>query len=119
MIVIADESKLVPRLGKYPLPVEVVEFGHKSSAMRLAAALAAAGYPDVPMTLRQRDGGTFKTDSGNVIYDCAFGGIQNAPKLAAAISQVAGVVEHGLFIGIATTLLIATAGEIEVIERER
>ncbi len=117
MIVIADESKLVPRLGKFPLPVEVVEFGHKSTAARLVTALASAGYPDVPLTLRQRDGDTFKTDSGNVIYDCAFGSIQNAPKLAAAISQVAGVVEHGLFIGIATTLLIATDGEIEVIQK--
>jgi ribose 5-phosphate isomerase A len=117
MVVIADETKLVPRLGKYPLPVEVVEFGHKSTVLRLAAAFAEAGYGDVPMTLRQRDGAVFRTDSGNVIYDCAFGAIQNAPKLAAAISAVPGVVEHGLFIGIATTLLIATDGEIEVIEK--
>jgi ribose 5-phosphate isomerase A len=117
MVVIADESKLVPRLGRYPLPVEVVEFGHKSIATRLAAALAAAGYANAPMTLRQRDGATFKTDSGNVIYDCAFGAIQNASKLAAAISGVPGVVEHGLFIGIATTLLIAADGEIEAINR--
>jgi ribose 5-phosphate isomerase A len=117
MIVIADETKLVPRLGKYPLPVEVVEFGQKSTAARLAAALAAVGYANVPMTLRQRDGGTFKTDSGNVIYDVAFGTIQNAPRLAAALQAVTGVVEHGLFIGIATTLLIAGPGEIEVIAR--
>ena len=117
MIVIADESKLVPRLGKYPLPVEVVEFGHKSIAARLNAALAAAGYANTQMTLRQRDGAPFKTDGGNVIYDCAFGVIQSAPKLAAAIAAVPGVVEHGLFIGIATTLLIAADGEIEVINR--
>jgi ribose 5-phosphate isomerase A len=117
MIVIADESKLVPRLGKYPLPVEVVEFGHKSTAQRLARAFAAAGYTEVIMTLRQRDGAAFKTDSGNVIFDCAFGAIQNAAKLAAAIHTVPGVVEHGLFIGIATTLLIATDGEIEVITK--
>jgi ribose 5-phosphate isomerase A len=117
MVVIADESKMVPRLGKYPLPIEVVEFGHRSTAARLAAALAAAGYANVPMTLRQRDRDIFNTDSGNVIYDCAFGAIQNASKLAAAISAVPGVVEHGLFIGMATTLLIAADGEIEVIER--
>jgi ribose 5-phosphate isomerase A len=117
MLVIADESKLVPRLGKYPLPVEVVEFGHKSIATRLNAALAAAGYAHVPLTLRQRDGATFRTDGGNVIYDCAFGAIQNAARLAAAISAVPGVVEHGLFIGLATTLLIAADGEIEVITR--
>jgi ribose 5-phosphate isomerase A len=117
MIVIADETKLVPRLGKYPLPVEVVEFGHKSIAARLNAALAAAGYANVPMTLRRRDGAIFKTDGGNVIYDCAFGVIQNAPKLAAALNAVPGMVEHGLFIGMATTLLIAADGEIEVINR--
>jgi ribose 5-phosphate isomerase A len=117
MIVIADESKLVPRLGKYPLPVEIVEFGHKATAARLAAAAAALGYANLPMRLREKDGAPFKTDSGNLIYDCAFGAIQNAPKLAAAISGVPGVVEHGLFIGIATTLLIAGPGEVEVINR--
>jgi ribose 5-phosphate isomerase A len=69
------------------------------------------------MRLRQQGGATFKTDGGNVIYDVAFGTIQNAPKLAAAISAVPGVVEHGLFIGIATTLLIAGPGEIEVVTR--
>ncbi len=117
MIVIADETKLVPRLGKYPLPIEVVEFGHKVTAAHLSAAFTALGYANVPMTVRQKDGVPFKTDSGNLIYDCAFGAIQNAPKLAAAISTVPGMVEHGLFIGIATTLLISGPGEIEVIER--
>jgi ribose 5-phosphate isomerase A len=117
MIVIADESKMVPRLGKFPLPVEVVEFGHKSTATRLTASMAAAGYANVPMSLRRRDGAVFKTDSGNVIYDVTFGTIQNAPRLAVAISAVTGVVEHGLFVGIATTLLIAGPGEIEVVTR--
>src|SRR5215831_15199861 len=78
MIVIADESKLVPRLGKFPLPVEVVEFGHISTARRLGTALIQAGYANAPLTLRRRDGAAFKTDSGNVIYDIALGGIQNA-----------------------------------------
>jgi ribose 5-phosphate isomerase A len=71
------------------------------------------------MTLRQRDGAVFKTDSGNVIYDIAFGAIQDAPKLGAVISAVPGVVEHGLFIGIATTLLIAGPGRVDVIERRK
>jgi ribose 5-phosphate isomerase A len=117
MLVIADESKLVPRLGKFALPVEVVEFGHTVTARHLAETFAALGYADVPLRLRQKDGAPFKTDSGNLIYDCAFGAIQNAPKLAAALSAVPGMVEHGLFIGIATTLLIAGPGEVEVIEK--
>jgi ribose 5-phosphate isomerase A len=117
MVVIADQSKLVAQLGKYPLPVEMVAFGHKSTAARLTSALASAGYAQALMTLRQRDGSTFQTDSGNVIYDIAFGAIQDAPKLAAAISAVPGVVEHGLFIGIATTLLIAGHGEVEILNR--
>jgi ribose 5-phosphate isomerase A len=117
MLVIADESKLVPRLGRFPLPVEIVEFGHKSTAGRLAAAFAALGYADVKMTLRSKDGAVFKTDSGNVLYDCAFGVIQSAPKLSAAIRAVPGVVEDGLFVGIATTMLIAGPGEVEVITR--
>ncbi len=111
MIVIVDETKLVPRLGKFPLPVEVVEFGHKSTAARLSAALKSAGYASAAMTLRQRGGATFKTDSGNVIYDLGLSAIQNAAKLAAAIHAVPGVVEHGLFVGLATTLLVAADGE--------
>lgn len=117
MIVIADETKLVPRLGKYPLPVEIVEFGHRSTAVRLNAALAAAGYANVAMKIREREGRVFKTDSGNLIYDCSFGAIQNASKLAAAISAVPGVVEHGLFIGLATTLLIANPSDTKIITR--
>ncbi len=117
MLVIADDSKLVARLGKFTLPVEVLEFGHKSTVARLAAAVAALGYGDIPITLRQRDGAVFKSDSGNLIYDCAFGAITSAPKLAHALADIAGVVEHGLFIGLATTLLVAHPGEVEVIER--
>lgn len=118
MIVIADESKLVARLGKFALPVEVVAFGHKSTALRLTAVLDALGYSRAPLTLRMRDGEAFKTDSGNVIYDCALGTIASAPKLASALDGVPGVVEHGLFIGLANTLLIAGPGDVEVIEKE-
>lgn len=117
MIVIADESKLVPRLGKFPLPVEVVEFGHKAIAARLKTAIDGLGYKDVKIALRQKDGAPFKTDSGNLIYDCHMAAIQNADKLGKAIHAVPGVVEHGLFVGIATTLIIAGPGEVEVIEK--
>jgi ribose 5-phosphate isomerase A len=119
MVVIADESKLVARLGKFPLSVEVLEFGHKSTVARLAVAAAALGYGNVPITLRSQAGTAFRSDSGNLIYDCAFGAITSAAKLAQAIADVPGVIDHGLFLGIATTLLIAHPGEVEVIEREK
>ncbi|MES2256726.1 MAG: ribose-5-phosphate isomerase RpiA [Pseudomonadota bacterium] len=116
MIVIADETKLVPRLGKFPLPVEVVEFGHRAIAARLQIAIDSLGYKDVKIALRQKDGAPFKTDSGNLIYDCQMGAIQSAAKLGKLINDVPGVVEHGLFVGIATTLIIAGPGEVEVID---
>ncbi|MEI9988491.1 MAG: ribose-5-phosphate isomerase RpiA [Rhizomicrobium sp.] len=117
MVVIADDSKLVARLGRFPLPVEVLEFGHKTTAARIAAASAALGYADVPIALRSRDGAAVRSDSGNVLYDCAFGAITSAAKLAQALADIPGVVEHGLFVGLATTLLVAHPGEVEVIER--
>jgi ribose 5-phosphate isomerase A len=117
MIVIADESKLVPRLGKFPLPVEVVAFGHVTTASRIRSAASALGYGDLGAAARMKDGAPVKTDSGNLVYDCAFGAIKDAGALAAALSAIPGVVEHGLFVGIATVLLIAHPGEVEVIRR--
>lgn len=117
MMVIADKTKLVSRLGKFPLPVEVLEFGQKTTAERIRQVLEKFGYSDVPVNLRSRDGLTFVSDSGNLIYDCSLKAISSAPKLAAALSDVPGVVEHGLFIGVATTLIIAHPRKVEIIER--
>lgn len=117
MIVIADDSKLVARLGRFPLPVEVLAFGHGSTAERIRSAAHALGYAGVAVTQRMRGGAPVKTDSGNLVYDCAFGAITDVPALAAALSAVPGVVEHGLFVGIATALVIAFPGEVQVIRR--
>jgi ribose 5-phosphate isomerase A len=117
MVVIADESKLVAQLGKFTLPVEVVMFGHGATAARVGIAASALGYANVPITQRLKDGVAVKTDGGNFIYDCAFGAIMDAKALAATLSSVPGVVEHGLFIGIATTLVIAHPGEVEIIQK--
>ncbi|MBI1777071.1 MAG: ribose-5-phosphate isomerase RpiA [Proteobacteria bacterium] len=117
MVVIADASKLVQRLGRFPLPIEVVSFGHGTTASRIAGAVAALGYGKVPIVLREKNGAPVRTDTGNQIYDCHFGAIADAPALASRLSQIPGVVEHGLFIGIATTLLIAGPGGVETIER--
>jgi ribose 5-phosphate isomerase A len=116
MIVIADGSKFVSRLGRFPLPVEVLEFGQATTAARIAAAAAALGYRATPIVLRKKDGAVYKTDNGNVIYDCAFGAIADAGKLSATLSCVTGVVEHGLYVGIAKTLVIARPEGVEVIE---
>ncbi len=119
MVVIADETKLVARLGKFPLPVEVVMFGHGATAKLIESAIAKLGYTNVLVTPRMRDAGLVRTDSGNLVYDCAFGAIKDAKALAAALSAVPGVVEHGLFVGIATTLVIAHPGEVEIIPANR
>ncbi len=116
MIVIADESKLVKKLGKFPLPVEVVQFGHATTARRIAEA-AKKLRREITPTLRIRDNAPFLTDSGNYIYDCRFGSIANPARLAATLSVIPGVVEHGLFVGIATTLILARASGVEVIEK--
>jgi ribose 5-phosphate isomerase A len=117
MIVVADASKLVNKLGRYPLPVEVVPFGHATTADRITRALDGLGYGDAPAVLRVRDGTPIVTDSGNFIYDLALREIENAARLAQALSAVPGVVEHGLFVGIAQRLVIAYEDRVEIIER--
>ena len=117
MVVIADESKLVPRLGAFPVPVEVVPFGHGTTRARIVAAAAGLGYESLAPVLRAREGAPYRTDSGNLIYDCPFGAILNVAALAAALSPITGVVEHGLFVQMASALVIAGASGVRVIER--
>jgi len=117
MIVIIHGSKLVDKLGAFPLPVEVLEFGHATTAARIAGTIAALGYRGVPITLRRKADAAYKTDNGNVIYDCGFGKIADPAGLSRALSCVTGVVEHGLYVGIAKTLVVARSEGIEIIER--
>ncbi|MFL6689958.1 MAG: ribose-5-phosphate isomerase RpiA [Alphaproteobacteria bacterium] len=118
MVVIADRSKLVPQLGRFPLPIEVIEFGHAVTASRIRAVTAKAGYDSLVMTLRTQDGAVFRSDSGNVIYDCAFNCISAAPDLAALLKGIVGVVEQGLFVGLASELVVAhSPTNVEIIHR--
>jgi ribose 5-phosphate isomerase A len=118
MVVVCDGSKLVSRLGRFALPVEVTEFGHVLTAARIQRAIGQLGYTATTLALRQTDGAAYRTDGGNVIYDCAFGSIGNAGQLAAVLKGVTGVVEHGLFIGLATALVVAHApDQVEILER--
>jgi len=117
MLVIIHGSKLVDKLGAFPLPVEVLEFGHATTAARIAEATAGLGYRNVPLTLRRKADAACKTDNGNVIYDCGFGTIPDAGRLSRALSCITGVVDHGLYVGIARTLIVARSDGIEIIER--
>jgi ribose 5-phosphate isomerase A len=112
MIVIADETKLVAQLGtRAPLPIEVVEFGLPLATRRLAEL---GGAP----TLRRTAGGAvFRTDEGNVILDCRFAGIADAAALNAAINAIPSIVEHGLFIGMASVTLVGGAAGIATMVR--
>ena len=119
MVVIADESKLVSRLGAFPVPVEVIPFGHVTTRERMRKAAEALGYRNLAPVLRlQRDGQTYRTDNGNCIYDCPFGGITDTALLAKSLSVIPGVVDHGLFVGMASVLVIAGESGVKVIERK-
>ncbi len=108
MAVIADAGKLVPRLGAFPLPVEIVRFGAQTTIRAMGRALAAFGHDAAPMTIRlDADGAALLTDGGNVIVDCALDAIKDPEGVARALNAVPGVVEHGLFIGLADCAFVA------------
>ena len=117
MIVIADASKRVSTLGVFPLPIEIVPFGARSTLGKIEKAVRSAGCQG-PLTLRMSDGKPFITDNGNLICDGSFGRIGEPEKLAEALSSVPGVVDHGLFIGIASLAIIATSAGIETLKRQ-
>ncbi|MBJ6360371.1 ribose-5-phosphate isomerase RpiA [Paenibacillus sp. GCM10012307] len=98
-VVIADESKQVDRLGKFPLPVEIVPFAFNLTLLKLKAL----GCEPV---VRIADGNTFISDNGNYIVDCAFGTIEDPAALEQQINAIPGVVENGLFTGMASAVII-------------
>jgi ribose 5-phosphate isomerase A len=116
MIVIADDSKWVEVLGRFPLPVEVIPFGLAATQRALAEAFAQVGVSG-QMVRRERDGHVFVTDGGHWIIDAHLGRIADAPRLAALLSVIPGVVEHGLFIGIAKAAVLAGAQGIRFVEQ--
>ena len=117
MIVIADESKWVPVLGKFPLPVEVVPFGWQTTQRAIDAATQQMGMQGQCVLRRGGDGHPFVTDGGHFILDAALGSIAEPAALAAKLSAIPGVVEHGLFIGLASLAIIAGPLGVRLIER--
>jgi ribose 5-phosphate isomerase A len=108
-VVIADAAKRVTRMGSvFPVPIEVVAFGHATTALRICDALAECDIGIAPR-LRKKDGIPVVTDGGNLIYDATCGVIEDPALLAAALKSVTGVVEHGLFLDLADAAIIGRA----------
>lgn len=111
MVVIVDDSKIVDRLGgQTPLPVEIVAFGWQRTVKRLA---------DLGLRPRLRvvSGEPFLSDGGNHIVDCHVGEIADAPSLAAKLAGIVGVIETGLFLGLASMVVVGNSTGIEVMKR--
>jgi ribose 5-phosphate isomerase A len=117
MIVIADDSKWVDALGRFPLPVEVIPFGLAATRRALVRAFAQVGISGQLVLREGKDGHVFVTDGGHWIIDVHLGTIPDAPRLATLLNAVPGVVEHGLFIGLASTAILAAADGVRVIEQ--
>jgi ribose 5-phosphate isomerase A len=110
-IIVADASKVVSRLGRFPLPVEVIQ---------MAEPLVSRKLTDLglrPAMRRAKDGSAYVTDEGNFILDCACGEIDDPAKVAASIRQIVGVVEHGLFLNMAEMALIADGSGVRELVR--
>lgn len=118
MVVIADSSKEVTHLGAFPLPVEVTQFGYTITAKKVFDALTAAGVdrPRIELRKAAQSLDPLITDGGNYILDCHCGRIPDPAKAAAFLSAVPGLVEHGLFVGIARTVIIGEENGAHVIE---
>jgi ribose 5-phosphate isomerase A len=106
MVTVLDDTKIVPTLGAFPLPVEVVPFGWVSTRRHLSRLFADAGLGQVRITNRMRGDELLVTDSGHYILDAQLGAIPDVPGLAAVINDIPGVVEHGLFVGIANEMVV-------------
>ena len=117
MIVIADESKWVETLGRCPLPVEVIPFGLAATRHAMAQAFAECGLSGQMAVRKGGDGHAFVTDGGHWIVDARLGRIIDAPRLSGLLNSIPGVVEHGLFVGLASTVVLAGLQGIRVIER--
>ncbi len=111
-VCIADAAKVVPTLGKFHLPIEVVAFGHRKTANRILDVLIDHEI-EMPARLRQKDGAPVLTDGGNLIYDANCGVIHNPAGLADDLKRVTGVVDHGLFLDLCDEALIGTDAGVD------
>jgi ribose 5-phosphate isomerase A len=117
MLVIADQSKWVAVLGHFPLPIEIAPFGAAATRRAVEAATAAAGCPGAAMLRKAPNGHAFVTDGGHWLLDAQLQRIGDPKTLAARLSAVPGVMEHGLFIGLAGAAIVAGPDGVRLIER--
>lgn len=117
MIVIADSTKQVTTLGRFPLPIEVVPFGLAATRRAIEAAMQTCGLAGRLEVRKGADGHAFVTDGGHWIVDAHLGRIVDAPRLAQSLAAIPGVVEHGLFIGLASSAVLASPEGVRVIVR--
>ena len=116
MIVIADGTKHVKTLGAFPLPIEVVPFGARATAYKIERCFAHLKLGGA-MNVRSRDGKVFITDNGNMIIDCALRAIDDPAKLQSYLAGIPGVVDHGLFIGLAHMAFLGTPKGVVALKR--
>ena len=116
MIVIADESKWVDALGRFPLPIEVVPFGVGATRRAVEAVCRQAGYCVPALVRRSKEGHPFVTDGGHFLLDVSLERIAEPATLAAHLTAIPGVVEHGLFIRLATMAIIVGPQGLRIIE---
>ncbi len=112
MVVIADSGKLVPALGKFPLPIEIVSFARTVVEAKIASLGAT------PKLRTRPNGSPYLTDNGNPIIDCSFGSIPDPPALARTLRDIPGIVEHGLFINLASVALIGKADSVQEVHAQ-
>ena len=117
MLVIVDQSKWVATLGRFPLPVEIAPFGAAATRRAVEAATAAAGCPGAALLRKGQNGHAFVTDGGHWLLDAQLQRIGDPQTLAARLSAVPGVMEHGLFIGLAGAAIVAGPDGVRLIER--
>jgi len=117
MLVIADQSKWVQNLGRFPLPIEIAPFGASATRRAVEVATAAAGCPGAAPIRKAANGHAFVTDGGHWLLDAQLQRIPDPQALAARLAAVPGVMEHGLFIGLAWAAIVAGPDGVRLIER--
>jgi ribose 5-phosphate isomerase A len=116
LVIVADRSKQVTTLGAFPLAVEIVPFGAGATLRKLAKLVSQMGR-DGRVTLRRRDGEAVVSDNGNLLADCSFGTIRDPLAVARALADLPGVIDHGLFLGMADCAYLGTPQGVVTLHR--